>query len=175
VSLGQVASFRHAATAERSTRVEFERAVAPIMPDILSYFVRRVQPREDAADCLSETMVALWRHRLLLPRDESNRRAWAFGIARKVLLNQQRGRSREVKLADRVRSELRVASVADPDVTATVGDALEQLSETDRELVRLIVWDGFGVADAGALLGLRPSASRMRFARAKDKLRGLLL
>ena len=175
MSLGQVATFRHAASAERDGRLEFERAVAPIMPDVLSYFVRRVQPREDAADCLSETMVALWRHRLMLPRDESNRRAWAFGIARKVLLNQQRGRSREVKLADRVRSELRVASVADPDVTTTVGDALEQLNETDRELVRLIVWDGFGVADAGALFGLCPSASRMRFARAKDKLRGLLL
>lgn len=175
MSFGQAAVFRQVAKAEPTTRVDFERAVAPLMPDVLAYFVRRVQPREDAADCLSETMVALWRHRLMLPQDESNRRAWAFGIARNVLLNQQRGRSRQTALADRVRGELRVASVVDPDITEQVEAALAQLNETDRELVRLIIWDGFGVADAGALLGYRPSASRMRFARAKEKLKELLL
>lgn len=58
----------------------------------------------------------------------------------------------------------------DPDLEA----ALAALSEQDLELVALIVWDGFGVAEAGALLGLRPDAARQRYARARSRLRGAL-
>ncbi|WP_443192734.1 sigma factor-like helix-turn-helix DNA-binding protein [Paenarthrobacter sp. AB444] len=41
--------------------------------------------------------------------------------------------------------------------------AVLDLRPKDRELVMLIVWDGFGEAETGALLGLSPTASRTRY------------
>lgn len=172
--LGGAASAR--ATADRETG-EFEAAVVPLMPPLLAYFARRVLPVDDAADCLSETMIVLWRQRATLPASEGARRGWAFGIAKRVLANQRRGRIRQMALADRVRAEVRAAM---PDSSAAAGDddavsvALDSLPERDRELVRLIVWDGFGVAEAGALLGIRAGAARTRYSRAKQRLRELL-
>ncbi|MBD3757071.1 MAG: sigma-70 family RNA polymerase sigma factor [Microbacterium sp.] len=59
----------------------FEEAVAPLVPLLLRYFARRVTPTDDAADCTSETLVGLWKHRRRLPNAEGDRRAWAYGIA----------------------------------------------------------------------------------------------
>ena len=170
---GGAASAR--ATANRETW-EFEAAVVPLMPALLAYFARRVLPVDDAADCLSETMIVLWRQRATLPASEGARRGWAFGIAKRVLANQRRGRIRQMALADRVRAEVRAAmpdsgAAADGDAVSV---ALDSLPERDRELVRLIVWDGFGVAEAGALLGIRAGAARTRYSRAKQRLRELL-
>ncbi len=151
-------------------RAAFEDAVRPLMPDLLAYFVRRVDPREDAADCLSETLLVLWRRRRAWPAAPSDRRAWAFGVAKKVLANHARGRMRRHALAEHLRAELGASAPPASDHDAL----LDALSPKDRELVRLIVLDGFGVAEAGALLGLRPTASRMRFARAKQRLRDQL-
>jgi RNA polymerase sigma-70 factor (ECF subfamily) len=138
------------------------------MPDLLAYFVRRVLPAEDSADCLSETMLVLWRKRNSLPQDDSERRAWAFGIARRVLGNYRRGSIRRKGLTDLLCDEIRATTGS----TFTDGrDLLSVLPAPDRELVQLIIWDGFGVAEAGAIIGIKPSAARMRYARAKERIR----
>jgi len=148
---------------------DFETSIAPLMQPLLAYFARRVLPREESADCLSETLVVLWRKRDTLPTAADELRAYAFGIAKGVLANHVRGRVRQGALADRVRNEVRVSapSVVDDEVQLALG----ALAPKDRELVQLIVWDGFGVAEAGALLGIRPGAARTRYSRAKEKLR----
>ena len=45
------------------------------------------------------------------------------------------------------------------------------LPDRDRELVLLVAWEGFGVAEAGVVLGLKPDAARQRYARARARLR----
>lgn len=152
----------------------FEGVIRPHLADLLAYFARRIRPREDAADCLSETMLVLWRRRDELPAEEDGVRAWAFGIAKRVLANQRRGQTRRSDLADQLRAELVVSVQPTPPMAGEVADALAQLKDVDRELVTLVAWDGFGVAEAGALLGLKPEASRARYSRARTKLRGLL-
>jgi RNA polymerase sigma factor (sigma-70 family) len=155
---------------------ELELALAELMPDLLRYFARRVEPREDAADCLSETMIVLWRRRRSLPESLDEQRAWAFGVAKRVLANQRRGRVRHAALADKVRAAVAVhGEPASPAADLELAnDALAVLNETDRELVRLIVWDEFGVAAAGALVGLNAGAARMRWSRAKDAMRAAM-
>lgn len=151
----------------------FEDDIRSLMPALLAYFVRRVRPQEDAADCLSDTLVVLWRRRADLPANPDAQRAWTFGIARGVLANQRRGRVRQTQLADRLRSEIAVQPAQAVDSTDTES-ALDALPERDRELVTLIVWDGFGVAEAGELLGLKPDAARARYSRARKRLRETL-
>lgn len=170
--------FEIRATRHESTDipVAFESVVEPLMPDLLRYFARRVSPREDAADCLSETLLVLWRRRSRLPEATDERRAWAFGVARKVLANYQRsGVRRSIAYGFAVRAQLASPTTPTPSPAAESAlVALEKLGETDRELIRLVVWDGFGVAEAGRVLGLRAGAARSRYSRARARLRELI-
>ncbi len=148
----------------------FEVAIAPLVPLLLRYFTRRVSPSDDAADCTAETLVALWRHRSRLPRSEDERRAWAYGIARKVLSNHDRGRARRAAAADALRAAAAAPVAPVPDEAFTAAEALRLLSPRDQELIRLVVWDGLPVADAGRALGIRPGAARTRYSRALARL-----
>lgn len=57
---------------------------------------------------------------------------------------------------------------------AEVRDAVRRLDPELGELVRLVNWDGFSVADAGQLLGLSVSTARRLYHQAKDQLRAAL-
>jgi len=155
-------------------KAEFDVRLEALMPSLLSYFIRRVTPREDAADCLSETMIILWRRQSSVPRDSDGFRSWGFGIAKNVLANQRRGQIRQMRLGDRLRNELAVDAPRAEEVSAEVEIALDALKSTDRELVTLVAWDGLGVAEAGTVLGLRPAAARARYSRARARLRAML-
>jgi RNA polymerase sigma factor (sigma-70 family) len=148
----------------------FDARIRPVMPKLLAYFVRRVSSTEDAADCLSETLVVLWRRRSEFPMDDDGARAWSYGIAKGILANHHRSQVRHSRLAMRLRADL-----ADSPVVATIDvdldAALATLTESDRELVLLVAWDGFGVGEAGTFLGLSPEAARARYSRARKALR----
>lgn len=159
-----------AVTSVASERRQFELAVRPVMPDLLRYFARRVDPTEDAADCLSETLIVLWKKRRDFPEESDQLRAWSFGVARHVLQRQHRGKMRHHRIADEVRDEITHAPQADSDRALDVRQALQQLRPLDREFITLIHWDGLGVAEAGAAVGLKPSAARMRYSRLRLKL-----
>ena len=64
------------------SRDDYDDTIRELMPALLAYFVRRITPPEDAADCLSETLVVLWRRRRALPSDAEDARRWAFGVAK---------------------------------------------------------------------------------------------
>jgi len=162
------------ATESEALASDFARDVRKLMPDLLKYFLRRIDPRDDAADCLSDTLVVLWRRKGRAPTDADAFRAWSFGIARNVAANQRRQQRRRSDLATRLRNELSVYQPEGSDHGADLHAALETLSSDDRELVTLVAWDGFGVAEAGAALGLKAEASRARYSRARARLREIL-
>ena len=160
-----------AAPAEADADRDFETAVAPLVPLLLRYFARRLTLSEDAADCTSETLLALWRHRSRLPDTEDQRRAWAYGIARKVLANHHRGRTRRAVAADALRAAAATPVAPIPDEAFTAAEALKLLPARDQELIRLIIWEELSVADAGRVLGIRPGTARTRYSRALSRLR----
>lgn len=152
----------------------FKQRFVPVIPALLSYFQRRVAPIGDAQDCVSETLVVLWRQQHRVPKDEDAMRAYTFGVARKVLQNQRRGKIRRDLLAVALRNELDLA-VATPVGDDDVNTMLGPLSDKDRELVTLVVLDGFSVTEAASALGMRPGTARMRCSRARARLRKTLL
>ncbi len=154
------------------TSIDFDEFVRATSADLLAYFVRRLDNREDAADCVAETFVVLWRRRGSIPAEIDDARAWLFGIARNVLRLFHRGRLRRTALAERLQRALRDDEIAPPD--AALAAALRQLKPADAELVLLVAWEGFGVAEAGRVLGLRPDAARARYSRARATLRSAL-
>lgn len=139
--------------------------------DLLSYLQRRVGT-DDAPDLLGETMVVAWRRVAELPIEPERARMWLFGIARGTLLNHARGERRRWALADRVRGHVGTDAAAPPaDAGAEVRDAIARLDPELAEVVRLVHWDGFALAEAAEVLGLPPSTARGRYARAKEELR----
>lgn len=156
---------------------ELRRALEENGRDILAYFERRLSERQDAADLLSETAMTAWRRVDTLPlRDGTTQRMWLFGIARLVLGNHRRGRRRRSAMVERLRDALRLvpAAAADPAVGLVVRDAVQRLRDEHRELVLLVHWDGFSLAEAAELLGLNHSTARGRYAAACATLREVL-
>lgn len=149
-------------------------AVEANASDLLAYLSRRVGP-EDAPDLLGETMVVAWRRVHELPDDAERRRMWLFGIARGTLLNHARGQRRRWALADRIRVDAADARSGSPaDAGAEVRDAIARLDPDLAEIVRLVHWDGFTLAEAAELVGIPASTARGRYQRAKAELRAAL-
>lgn len=162
------------AEASRS-HAELTDVLREIMPELLRYFGRRVADAESAADCLGETMVVLWRRRDSLPRDREGIRRFAFGVAVNVLRRSRRDQVRQVELSGRLASELdQTQQEPHRDDDHELRKALRSLRTQDRELVLLVAWEGFGVGEAGAILGLSSDAARARYSRVRARLRGEL-
>lgn len=150
---------------------DFEVTFRPLMPELFNYLRRRAQSAEDAADCLSETLEVLWRKRSRLPDDSEGRRKWAFGVAHKVAQAHQRRSHRRSVLDDVLRDQFIDTSPAADD---GIHDLLNVLNDRDRELVELVVLDGFPIVEAASILGLRAGAARMRYSRARAHLRSAI-
>ncbi len=149
-------------------------ALARVGPDVLTYFRRRVGD-DDAPDLLADTMVVAWRRIALLPTDDEGARRWIFGIAHHVLLNHARSERRRSRLSVRLRSVLGSAPATLPaDHGIEVRDAIARLEPELAELVRLIHWDGFSLAQAAEVIGRPASTVRNQYARAKAQLRDML-
>lgn len=144
-----------------------------LMPELLRYFGRRVPSAEDAADCLGETMIVLWRRRAAVPLDREPARRYAYGVAANVLRESHRGRARQFALTERLVADYDITrdGVVEGNEDSDVTRALNALRPLDRELVLLVAWEGFGVGEAGAILGLSDQASRARYSRARARLR----
>lgn len=140
---------------------------------LLNYFVRRTARADDAADLLGETLLIVWRRESSIPEDDTRSKMWMYGIARKVLAGQHRTARRRTALSQRLAEELLTALPAPTDdvAAAEVRSAIELLDEVDQEIIRLYYWDGFTLAEAATLLGIRQVTVRSRHARARAKLR----
>ncbi|NQX17973.1 sigma-70 family RNA polymerase sigma factor [Rathayibacter sp. VKM Ac-2857] len=153
----------------------FEAVYLANAADLLSYFERRVSPVADAADLLSDTYLVAWRKVDSLPTDPEQARMWLFGVARRTLANVQRGNARRSELAGKLASTLHAMPSEDPTAeNLDVRLALDALAPDQSELVKLVLWDGFTVIEAGKILGFSASTARGRYQRARASLRALL-
>lgn len=143
---------------------------------LLNYFERRVG-LDDAPDLLADVMLVAWRRVRVIPEDAQQARMWLFGVARNVLLDHNRTERRRSRLANRLRSVTQVTETltAPADQHFEVLDAVAQLPTDLRELVQLVHWDGFTIAEAANHIGIRASTARSRYQRAREQLRVALL
>ena len=143
--------------------------------DILRYLERRLGT-EEAADALAEVMMAAWRRADAVPANAEHARMWLFGIARNVVANAERSERRRWNLTERLRGTLAAAQRGGlpADAGIEVRDAIARLSPDQAELVRLIHWEGFTVAAAGAILAIPASTARTRYQRARADLKEAL-
>lgn len=140
--------------------------------DLLRFAVRRVGI-DAAPDVVAEVFLVAWRRRADLPMSAA--RLWLFGVAARVLANEQRSESRQSRLHERAaRDRSRTSTDIDPADVLTEGvqvrAALARLSIPDQEVLRLTEWDGLTSAEAARVCGCSPGAFRVRLLRARRRL-----
>ncbi|WP_380164160.1 RNA polymerase sigma factor [Jannaschia sp. R86511] len=159
-------------------RERFEELFERCYDALMAYAVRRTPSAEDAADVVSDTFTTAWRRiHDLPPGDEA--RLWLYGTARRVVRNQRRGTRRRLALDERLLDHARVVHQGSRPVVPDGRDdtlvvAMRALSEDDRELLRLVAWEGLDGPQVAAVLGVSANAARVRLHRARVRLRAHL-
>jgi len=151
----------------------FERLVHENSRAILAYAIRRTKRPADAADVLSEVLLIAWRRLEDVPRDREAR-LWLFGVARRVIANENRSAAARLRLGLRLRqqvSQVIADESAATDERESVRAALGRLKEEDREILLLVAWEDLKVAEAAKVIGISAPGARTRLHRARRRLR----
>jgi RNA polymerase sigma-70 factor (ECF subfamily) len=143
----------------------FERLYRSCYQDLLGFALRRTDRPEAAADVVADTFVVAWRRIDRIPPDHP--RAWLFGVARNVLAGHERTDRRQARLAARLRQDL--GDVEPVEVSDSIGPAFRTLPESDRELLRLVAWEGLTAEELAVTLGCSANAARIRLHRARRR------
>jgi RNA polymerase sigma-70 factor, ECF subfamily len=140
---------------------------------VLAYATRRSDP-DTAQEVVAETFAVAWRRLDVVP-DPAN--AWLLGVARKVLANERRSRTRTESLTLRLVNGS-VASADDPaevvGARVSVQAAIDRLLPAEREVLELLAWEGLSPAQAAEALGCSRAAIAVRMHRARRRLLRLL-
>lgn len=140
---------------------------------VLRYASRRTDP-DTARDVVAETFLIAWRRIAAVPADDSQVEPWLYAVARRVLANAERSRLRSERVAQRVWQDSRDDFSPDPAAEISerqrLAQALQRLSEADREALRLIGWEELDIAGAALVMGCSRSAMAVRLHRARRRL-----
>jgi RNA polymerase sigma factor (sigma-70 family) len=147
-------------------------------PAILGFARRRLDSQETAWDVVSDTFTSAWRHWDRRPGPDELL-PWLYAIAGNSVRDQRRSAERRRRLVARLAAARRDSHTADPAegvvLGRSLGDALSRLPEADREVLRLVAWEGQTDARSlGLVLGVSPATARSRVHRARRRLRALL-
>jgi RNA polymerase sigma-70 factor (ECF subfamily) len=145
-------------------------------PDLLRFVQRRTEPA-GAEDVVAVAFLVVWKRFSEVPVDESDARAWVFGIARNLLLNAYRGEQRRQALGVRLAEATTDFSDSHADLVGNridLGRAWQLLSEVHQEAMGLAVFENLAAPQAAKVLGISPVAFRLRLSRARRALRLLL-
>lgn len=141
-------------------------------------YCRRRLPSSAVADAVSEVFLIAWRRIEDIP--DGAELPWLYGVARNVVLNQQRSRQRRTRLSAMLMSQP-APDHPDSEVLVVrrledrlVLEALSTLGHADQEVLRLRAWEELSSAEIGLALGISASAVDMRLTRAKRRLKRAL-
>jgi DNA-directed RNA polymerase specialized sigma24 family protein len=150
---------------EQSAEEQFEE-IYDRHHDAVERYARRRMPADLVEDVVAETFLVCWRRLDDVPAEAL---PWLYAVARKTIANQRRAAVR------RTAAPVDVAAagpepVGDPQLAA----AFAGLSDRDREVLRLVAWEGLSIGQASNVLGCTAVSCRVRFHRAKRRLAALL-
>jgi RNA polymerase sigma-70 factor (ECF subfamily) len=160
-------------TDEDERRRAFETLYRITLPSIRSY-ARRRAPDDLAEDVVAQTYLTAWRR---CDDAVAGGLPWLYRTARFTLANHQRTERRQLRVTQRVAD---ASDVSEPDGTAAaderslVLEAIEQLSDDDREILLLVYWEHLSVKAVAVVLDCRPGTAAVRLHRARRKLRDAL-
>jgi RNA polymerase sigma factor (sigma-70 family) len=120
-----------------------------------------------ADDVAADTFLVAWRRLDDVP---ANALPWLIAVARNTLLNERRRARRQVAVTDRLAAEPTQA-IGAPDTVASdlIEAALAALSERDREVLLLSVWEDLDRAAIAEVLRCSKASVSVRLHRARHR------
>lgn len=141
---------------------------------ILAYATRRLGP-DAATEVVADTFVTAW---LKLDNLRGDPLLWLYGLARGTVANHRRRAVRAQRLGTRAGQLTVPVDRGDPADEVVWRDSFEaafaQLGESDREVLRLVAWEGLDPAGGATVLGCSTGAFKVRLHRARRRLRSYL-
>jgi len=144
------------------------------------FVARRVSDPHLAADLTAEVFLAAIDAAPQYCPDRGAPGAWLYGIARNVVAAERRRNARERHAARRIEGR----RLLEPDDIARMQEridaaaqarallpAIDTLPDGERAVLELVALDELSVAEAAAVLGVRPVTARVRLHRARTTLR----
>lgn len=139
----------------------------------LHAYARRRAGDAVADDIVAEALAVAWRRLDEIPAGQEL--PWLYGVARRVIANQNRGEARRERLLVRLAGERSVrAEPAASDDPSRLRAALARLRPEDQEVLRLAAWEQLGAAEIALVLGCNTNAAALRLSRARRRLRDQL-
>ena len=144
------------------------------LPMVQRYCTRRLGVA-DANDAVSEVFLVMWRRIDEIPSGPESL-PLLHGVARNVVRNSQRTMRRSDRLIAKAGDEpQRAAASAEMQVVRRsefdeVAEALGELSEDDREVIRLRAWEELSAPQIAVVLDVSVAAAEKRIARASTRL-----
>jgi RNA polymerase sigma-70 factor (ECF subfamily) len=142
--------------------------------DVHRFALRRTDPAE-AEELANETFAVCWAKLGAVPEPAL---PWLYAVAGKCLANRRRAAARRAGLTARLRARPAPAQGRDPAERLAESDAIlrafVELSESDREVLRLVAWEGLSLVDAARVAGVSRPAFAMRVHRARRRLAAAL-
>jgi RNA polymerase sigma-70 factor (ECF subfamily) len=132
-------------------------------------YARRRTDGASADETVSEVFVVAWRRLDELPQEAL---PWLLACARRTLANQRRADRRRMALQERVTEAATLLSeqTASQMLGGHLGMALEQLRESDRELLLLTAWEGLNASEVAQVMGCSRRTLAVRLHRARRRL-----
>ena len=155
-------------------RRRFEALYVEHYATICAYVLRRLahSPAE-APDVVADVFAVAWRRLDAVPvGDEA--RLWLYGVARRTVADHERTRRRRSRLIHRLtwEAKARPSSGGQPGGNVNgLTEAIERLPERDREVLRLVLWEGCSHAEAAEVMACSIHAVALRLSKARSRLR----
>lgn len=161
---------------EISPTQRFETLFQDYHEDVLRYISAKVSDRKIAEDLASETFMVAWRRLDRVPYCLSAK-LWLISVGNKIMANWFRSRQRQNNLLRKISSELPTkVSVTHEDKLPyeyfrdNLEIALDKIPSTEREIIRLAVFEGRSHKDIASILSCSSNAVGIKLYRARRSL-----
>jgi RNA polymerase sigma factor (sigma-70 family) len=148
---------------------------------VTAFGLRRCSTPDQVADLVADTFLIALHAAHRYKAETETALPWLYGIARRVILRQRRTRSRRDSVMGRLARFEPEFRDSEEDAVAAALDAarqapllqaaLRRLSDSEREVLELVAYDGLTPTEVAIVLGVSPNAVRLRLSRARKKMR----
>src|SRR5205807_758442 len=131
---------------------------------VLAYITRMTGDRYEAQDVLQETMLRAWRHREELVNREGSVRGWLLTVAKRIAVDRARAKARRPQEVAESPSRPPTEQDQDNQVvdSIVVYEAIQKLSEEQREVIILLRFQDRSVREVAEILGVPEGTVKSR-------------
>jgi RNA polymerase sigma-70 factor (ECF subfamily) len=157
-------------------RGAFEELYHRYVRPVFGLALRRLGDRGRAEDAVQETFAAVWRSAGSYKPDRGPAAPWLYAVARNAIIDRLRARTETPgEIPDRASSEEGPSERAESAyVSWRVHRAMEELPESEREVIELAYWSGFSQSEVASFLNIPLGTVKTRTRSGLARLAGLL-